>query len=321
MAVQDRPPAGGPVWPSPPEKARVRYLFSISTPEDIGTGPSLAEKIGSFFTGGADVRRMARPHGVLMDEAGLLYVTDPGRRSLHIFDMGRHEYREITTHGRTRLLSPIGVAKDLSGHLYLSDSALGRVFVFNERGEPAGEIGGEGRLVRPTGVAVNSSLKRLYVIDTMGHCVQVFDLSGQFLFSIGKRGTGDCEFNFPTWIAIDGDSNLRVNDSLNFRVQLFDAEGRFLRLFGKHGDGMGEFSNPKGIAVDGEGHTYVADAIFDSIQIFDEQGRLLLSFGEAGQGAGEFWTPSAVFIDRKNRVFVSDSYNRRIQVFQFLGGD
>jgi len=320
IAVQDRLPSISPVWPSPPEKPRIRHLYSISKADDVGVAPSLFQKVGSFLTGAEQSRRMTRPHGLFFGADEVLCIADPGSGSVHLFDTKNRRYQEITKYGKTQLLSPIGVVKDDAGLLYVSDSMLRKVFVFGSKGEPIREIGGAEWFARPTGLAVSNSLKRLYVTDTADHCIKVFDLDGHFLFSFGKRGTDKGEFNFPASIVIDGNGDLYINDSLNYRIQVFNADGGFIRLFGRHGDGMGEFSSPKGVALDTEGDIYVADAIFDSVQVFDKQGNLLLFFGETGQGPGELWIPSALFIDRKNRIFVSDSYNQRVQVFQFLGG-
>lgn len=308
------------VWPLPPEKPRIQYLYSISKPEDINISPSFFEKALGFLAGKKSSRQMVRPFGTYFSRSEILYVTDPGIGVIHQFDIKNQRYNQISKYGKKRLASPIGVIMDESGLLYLSDSVLRKVFVFGPKGEPVREIGGENRFVRPTGIAIHPSLKRLYVMDTMAQSIQVFDLEGNFLFSFGERGRGEGEFNFPTSLVIDRSGNLYVNDSLNFRVQVFNPDGKFLSLFGKHGDGRGEFSSPKGIALDTEGYIYVADAIFDSVQIFNNRGELLLYFGEAGQGPGEFWIPTSIFIDQANRIFVADSYNQRVQVFKFLGG-
>ncbi|MEW6374961.1 MAG: 6-bladed beta-propeller [Thermodesulfobacteriota bacterium] len=309
------------VWPLPPEKPRIQYLYSISKPEDIGISPSFFEKAVGFLAGKKATRQMVRPFGTYFSRSEILYVTDPGIGVVHQFDMKNQRYNQISKHGKKNLVSPIGVTMDESGVLYVSDSILRKVFVFGPKGEPMREIGGKEWFSRPTGIAIYPSLKRLYVVETADHAIRVFDLQGKFLFSFGQRGEEKGEFNFPTSLAIDQNGDLYVNDSLNYRIQVFNPNGRFISMFGRHGDGMGEFSNPKGIAGDSEGHIYVADAIFDTVQIFNGEGRLLLYFGEAGQGPGEFWIPSSVFIDRKNRIFVADSYNQRVQVFKFLGGN
>ena len=310
----------GKVWPSPPDVARIQYLYSISRPEDIGVSPSFFKKVVRVLTGKKRSPQIVRPYGIYASGEDVLYVADPGMRAVHMFDLKECRYETIKQFKKENFISPIGVTMDSKGFLYISDSILKTVFVFNEKGDPERKIGGADQLIRPTGIAFHPLLERLYVVDTNAHLIQVFDLAGQLLHSIGKRGTGEGAFNYPTSLTIDREGLLYVTDSLNFRIQVFNSGGEFLNLFGKHGDGMGEFSHPKGVALDSEGDIYVTDAIFDAIQVFDKTGTLLLFLGEAGQGPGQFWIPTELFIDQTDRIFVADSYNQRVQVLRFIGG-
>jgi DNA-binding beta-propeller fold protein YncE len=320
IPVHERVPSVRLLWPVPPEKPRIEYLYSLSKPDDVGAYPSFLERVGNFLAGTKPQQQMVRPYGTYFGADETLYVADPGSQAVHVFQMKSRRYRQITRYGKRELVSPVGVAQDRSGFLYVADSALRRIFVFGPQGEPMREIGSDEQFDRPAGIAIHPLEDRLYVADAMTHSIHVFRLTGEALFSFGRRGTKEGEFNFPTSLTFDREARLYVNDSLNYRIQVFNADGRFVRYFGRHGDAMGEFSSPKGVAVDTEGHIYVADAIFDTVQIFDGQGQLLLYFGEAGQAPGEFWMPSSIFIDQANRIFVTDSYNQRVQVFRFLGG-
>lgn len=309
------------VWPPPPDVARIEYVSSIAKPDDLGIAPSLFKKVLRVLTGKAVSRHIVRPSGIFVTREDMLYVADPGLGTVHAFNLKNPRYDQIKKFGKEHFVSPIDVAVDHKGDIYISDSLLKKIFVFSGNGKPEREIGGADRFSRPAGIAIHHGLKRLYVVDSNAHVIQVFDLPGNFLFSIGGRGTEPGAFNFPTFMSIDQSGRLYVTDSLNFRVQVFNPDGEFLYLFGKQGDGVGEFSHPKGIALDSAGNIYVTDAIFDAIQIFDKAGSLLLYLGEAGQEPGQFWIPNALYIDHTDRIFVSDSYNQRVQIFRFLGGD
>ena len=309
------------VWPSPPKPPRIVYEYSISQPDDIGWSPSFIEKTVTFFAGRRNNRNMVRPYGIVIGAEEVLCVADPGARRIHKFYLAQQKYDEITEFREQELVSPIGVALDVQGKLYVSDSALRRVFVYDREGKAQLEIGNDATLQRPTGIAIDSLSERLYVVDTLDHSIKVFSLNGSFLFSIGKRGEGEGNFNFPTALAFDRAGKLYINDSLNFKVQIFKPDGTFISLFGKHGDGTGEFSKPKGVAIDSKGNIYVTDAIFDRVQMFNTRGELLLTFGESGQAPGQLWIPTAIYIDKRDRIFVADSYNKRVQVFQYLGGE
>lgn len=308
------------MWPPPPEPPRIEYLYNISKPDDVGWSPSFFEKTIAFFAGHHKNRMMVRPYGIIIGPDEVLCVADPGARIVHKFYLKEKAYKKITEFSKQELVSPIGVALDTRGMLYVSDSSLRRIFVYDRKGKSVRKIGSDALLQRPTGIAIDPSSGRLYVVDTLAHAIKVFSLDGSFLFSMGKRGKGEGAFNYPTAITLDKDGNLYINDSMNFRVQIFKPDGTFSGLFGKHGDGTGEFSNPKGVALDSEGHIYVTDAIFDRVQVFNTAGELLLTFGEAGQAPGQFWIPTALYIDSTDRIFIADSYNKRVQVFKFLSG-
>jgi len=307
----------GPVWPPPPQTARIQYIRSISGPSDIGMKKSWFKKtMETIFGKDEAIEMLLRPYGVFADSERI-YVTDPGNRLLHVFDMKEKKYLKITKANEEEFISPIGVAADKNGGIYVSDSLLKRVFLFNKEGQYLREIGSDNLFTRPAGIAIDA--ERLYVVDTHGHKVLVFSKKdGAFLFSFGKNGIHKGDFNYPTNIFIDKNGLLYITDSMNFRVQIFERDGSFISAFGRPGDGSGDLSKPKGIAVDSEGYIYVADAQFDTVQIFDKDGRLLLAFGNTGRGKGQLILPAGLFIDEKDRIYVADSYNNRIQIFQYL---
>jgi DNA-binding beta-propeller fold protein YncE len=178
--------------------------------------------------------------------------------------------------------------------------------------------GGEGYFERPTGVAVDSDAQRIYVSDTMRNKIVVLDMQGKVLDTIGKRGTAEGEFNFPTELRLQG-PNLMVVDAMNFRVQVFDRSGVFQYAVGKAGDNVGAMFRPKGVAIDSEGDLYVVDGLWGVVQVFNRQSQLLYYFGAPGTHAGEFQLPAGLFIDHDDHVYVVDSFNRRVQVFQYVG--
>jgi DNA-binding beta-propeller fold protein YncE len=309
-------PDSAPVWPQPPQPARIQYVRSISTPADIGVKKTWLRRTFDTLFGKEDrEERILRPYGVFA-RSGRICVTDPGAGVLHVFDVRGGRYFQIKEAGTEELVSPIGVAVDTNGDIYLSDSVRRGVFVFDGEGKYLREIGSSQTFMRPTGLALDE--ERLYVVDTLGHQVLTFaKKTGDLLSRFGNNGVRQGDFNYPTHIFIK-DGRLYVADSMNFRVEIFGKDGAFLSSFGKLGDGSGDFSKAKGIAVDSEGHVYVADADFDAVQIFSGEGKLLLGFGAAGRGRGEMILPAGMSIDENDMVYVADSYNNRVQVFQYL---
>jgi DNA-binding beta-propeller fold protein YncE len=306
-------PSGEYLWPAPPETPRIKWVSQWSSKYDFGKGNEVME----FLIGKERVEILRRPNGVVSDTAGNIYVADSEFRMIFVFDMQKKALRFL---GIGTLAGPIGTAMDNKrGILYVSDTRLDKVFgIHKDDNQVILTIGGPGEFKNPSGLAFDEQRERLYVADTQNHVVKVFDKDGRPLFSIGKRGNSDGEFNFPSYICLDKNGRIFVVDSFNFRVQIFDADGKFIKKFGQLGDASGFFSRPHGIGVDSDGHIYVVDAAFNNFQIFDEDGKLLLWVGGAGRKPGEFYLPTGLYIDGKDRIYVSDTFNRRVQVFQYL---
>ncbi|MCG6887702.1 MAG: 6-bladed beta-propeller [Proteobacteria bacterium] len=303
------------VWPPAPATARISFVRSIGSPQDMGIRKSLIRRLADTFTGGSDIH-FVRPSGVAHRD-GVLYVADPGARSVWILDPVINRTTGVHRTGETELVSPVAVAVRADGAVFVADSVLAKVLLLDRKGNYLG-VAAETGLQRPVGLVYDDHNGRLYVADSTGQSIHVFDAHGSELFSWGSHGNAKGEFNYPTHLAFGHDGELLVTDSLNFRIQSFDRDGNFLWQFGHHGDSSGSFASPKGLAVDSGQHVYVVDALFDSVQLFGSDGTLLLSFGGQGSGPGQFWLPGGLFIDAQDHIFVSDTYNHRIQEFRFL---
>lgn len=316
-AAPGPPPSPPPplVWPPQPEPARIRYVGSIARPDDLEIRKSWLKKLWEVIVGGTEAQ-VLRPYGLWVDHEGRLYVADSAARVVHIFDPKARSYRAVERIGSRRFEMPIGVAVAPDGTLYVSDSELRTVAAIGRNGKLLREFGRD--LGRPTGLALSPGGDRVYVVDTVNHQVAIFDPGGKRLGSIGRRGTGEGEFNFPTNVAVDRGGFVYVTDSMNFQVKIFAPDGRPVGKFGQLGDGTGDFSRPKGIGVDSDGHVYVVEGLHDVFQILDRQGRFLLAVGGTGTGPGNFWLPTGLHIDREDRIYVADSYNNRVQVFQYV---
>jgi len=303
------------VWPPPPAGARIGFVRSIANSQDMGIRKSFFKRLADKITGGSEMH-LVRPSGVT-ERDGVLYIADPGAQSVWILDPVNHRTTRVHEAGDTEMVSPVALAIRADGAIFVADSVLAKVLLLDRKGNYLG-VAAETGLLRPAGLVYDDKSGRLYVADSAGQRVHVFDTLGNELFSWGSHGNGEGEFNYPTHLAFGSGGQVLVTDSLNFRIQSFDRDGKFLGQFGQHGDSSGSFASPKGLAVDSGQHIYVVDALFDSIQIFAADGTLLLSFGEQGIGPGQFWLPGGLFINAEDHIFVTDTYNHRIQEFRFL---
>lgn len=304
-----------PVWPQPPLRPRIRYVRTVRHPADLGIQPSFWQRVKEFIAG-AEEKWFVRPTGVAA-RGRAIYVADPGSQALWILDPEAGSSLRVQEADGEHLVSPVAVAPGRGGDVYLADSHLAKIFVYSPGGKLKRAIR-HPSLRRPAGLAYDEARDRLYVADSAAHRVWVLNGAGALVGEIGKRGTQNGEFNFPTHVTVDREGVLYVTDGLGFRLQFFTPAGKFTGQFGRHGDSSGDFARPKGVATDTEGHIYVVESLFDAVQIFDRSGRYLLTFGERGVRSGQFWLPGGIFIDARDRIYVADAYNQRVQIFEHL---
>lgn len=317
-AIIDRGAVGKIIWPGPPEKPRIKYLWSVSVISGKEKN-GLAEIVLGEPGESADPRtspRLLRPYGIFVD-GDMMYVADPGALRVTIINMQTGETRNILRADKSEFLAPVGIVV-YKGVIYVSDSALRKVFMLDGKGRLLGEF--HSTFKRPTSLAIDRTRGIIYVADTLSHTIDRFDLNGVKLGVIGGRGTGKGQFNFPTHLWVDKEDRLYVTDEMNFRVQIFSREGKFIGMFGTPGDAWQDFQRPKGVATDMEGHIYVVDSMAGTVKIFDRKGGLLLFFGQEGERYGDFYLPTGIFIDGNDKIYVADTYNARVQVFQYVGG-
>ena len=310
------------VWPPPPEQPRIRYVTTYRGINDFKTRKM--PKWKTLLLGAEDPNSrpsdvMVKPYGVAVSRLGRVYVTDTAARRVFVFDPEAKAVSFVGEKGPGKLTKPIGVAVDGEGKVFVADTTVNRVFGYDLQGQLAIAIGREGDLESPSGLAVDRARNLLYVADAKKHHVLCYStVDGSVVRTIGRRGGGPGEFNFPTNLFVNRNGRLYVADTMNFRIQMFNPEGGFLGEFGTQGDTPGTLNRPKGVGVDSEGHIYVADSSFNNFQVFDAAGQLLLYVGSGGTEPGEFILPAGLCIDDRDRIYVADQGNARVQVFEYL---
>lgn len=69
----------------------------------------------------------------------------------------------------------------------------------------------------------------IFALDFKDRKVKVFDDSGTYVQSIGKKGQGPGELNMPAGMLISQENELIIEDSLNRRLAIFTLEGEFIK--------------------------------------------------------------------------------------------
>jgi sugar lactone lactonase YvrE len=251
------------------------------------------------------------------DNHGHIFVTD-GVQGVFLIDENKNEFKLLSCpECRFPLTNPRGIACD-TGRVYVGLPATGQIAVLSHSGNLIDTIGRRGTFPNPIDIVLDTLRHRLLVVDNKLCQVKVYTEKGDTLFSIGRMGEGDGEFNRPQSVAVDKYGNIYVVDAFNFRIQIFDSTGKYLRKFGQQGDAWGMFAMPKGIALDADTNIYILDSQHEHFQVFNNHGELLLFVGKYSPGNDGFVNPVSIFIDNKNRIYVTDQLNARVQVFQIL---
>jgi DNA-binding beta-propeller fold protein YncE len=141
----------------------------------------------------------------------------------------------------------------------------------------------------------------------------------RFLRSIGVRGKGTGQLDYPAGIAIDRVTDIHVTDWRNNRVMKFSSNGRFLAQYEITSKLFTRLKGPVGIAIDSNQEPFVVDQYNNKIKRFDLKGVFISQFGKKGDKPGELNEPRGIAIDNDDNIYVSDYENSRVQKFKNTG--
>jgi DNA-binding beta-propeller fold protein YncE len=169
-------------------------------------------------------------------------------------------------------------------------------------------------LVKPYGVAAAKD-GRVFVTDTAGRRVFVFDPTAKSVGFVGENGPG--KIAKPVGVAVDHHGTVFVADATLKRVFGYGPDGRLAIAIGRDG----ELQNPSGLAIDRERQLlYVADAKKHQVLCYSSSdGSFIREIGKRGVESGEFNFPTNIAVDKRGHLYVADTLNFRIQVFDSAG--
>ena len=111
------------------------------------------------------------------------------------------------------------VSSDERGNLYVSDDGNRRIQVLSNSDEYLHSICfDENRFYFPVGVCV--SCQYVYVADNSNHNISVYTTMGEYVTTLGQRGSNEGEYSSPWGVCTDKDGYIYVCDSGNNRVQI-----------------------------------------------------------------------------------------------------
>ncbi|MCX7973726.1 MAG: hypothetical protein N3B16_04415 [Candidatus Aminicenantes bacterium] len=206
-----------------------------------------------------------------------------GKNKLYVCDHNQSRIQIFTLDGtldsiwavpwdkeKEEMAVPVDVALDGAGHVYVVDNTNDRVVKFRPDGRVITEFGhsGQGALMSPLGVAISGNY--VFVTSSENHQICQYDLNGNFIGQWGSQGSGNGQFNYPSSIAIMGNTTVIVGD-LNLypifaRIQKFNFNGGYLATIQPN---KGNFY-PRDLAVDNtRGRIYICASNDNRIMVVD----------------------------------------------------
>ncbi|MCI0713915.1 MAG: hypothetical protein L0154_27410, partial [Chloroflexi bacterium] len=185
---------------------------------------------------GAD--SLNNPRGISTDASGNVYVVDTNNSRVAVFDSAGNFMSFI---GEGLLNEPWGIAvSPVDGNIYVADTWNHRVAVFNLAGELVQTFGQFGRpedpsyndpptMFGPRNVTVDLE-GLVYVADTGGHRVRIYDREFNHIRDIGGRGSDRGQMLEPVGVAVHPISGeIYVAETWNQRISVYGRDGTPLR--------------------------------------------------------------------------------------------
>jgi len=227
-------------------------IFVCDTVQGMVQVFDLKKHRASFFAPQGE-GRMLMPLNISIDADGTRYVADTLRNQVLVYGP---DGAYLTAIGKKGEFKPTDVAVS-TNRLYITDLSAHAVKVYGKSdwkflfSIPVATNVTRGKLFSPANVTLDQVNRRLLVSDLGGFAVQIYDLDGQYLNTIGQQGVGMGSFSRPKGVAVDREGITYVVDAAVQVVQMFDRQGRLLMYFGQPGASTrGQLLLPASVKVD-----------------------------------------------------------------------
>ena len=223
----------------------------------------------SFGREGRNPGEFNYPTGIAFDNNDNIIVADHYNNRVQVFSGNGKFVTKFGDKGNLdhQLQKPAGLSVTSNGDIIVADVGDKSIKIFSPRGHFKRKFGGQDSLSTPCHCIQTEQY--FIVSDELGHCIEVFNLEGNFVFKFGKEGNKEGEFDHPGYLSVNRDGHLMVCDSWNNRVQVFELSGKFVTKFGTEGSEIGEFHKPMSTANLSDGRIVVCNFGNNRIQIFE----------------------------------------------------
>ena len=191
-----------------------------------------------------------------------------------------------------------------TGNIYIADEHNNRVQVFNCNGDYLFMFCEE--MSKPVGICVFQNT--VFVTQYSSHCVNIYELEGKLMKSVGSRGNGEVQFKFPHGIDVsDRNHNIYVCDCYNNRVQILTEKLKNHSMLG-----IDLFTSPRDIKVTRD-RVLVLDESHPCMFILNSEHLLINRIITKGRGK-QTKHPYSFDIDRDYNIIMSDISNHCVCV-------
>ena len=196
-----------------------------------------------------------------------------------------------------------------TGNIYIADSNNHRVQVFSGNGEHLFMF--SEKMKEPAGICIFQN--KVFVTQLSGNCINMYELEGKLIKSVGSKGNGEAQFNRPFGLDVsDINNNIYVCDLDNHRIQILTEELKYHSMLG-----VDLLVFPRDVKVTRD-RVLVLDCgdpcmfVFNLYHVLTNK---LITRGYAKQTRN----PCCFDIDREYNIIMSDYWNHCVYVFNHEG--
>jgi tripartite motif-containing protein 71 len=259
------------------------------------------------------------PRGVAFDPAGHMYVTDMYNERVEEFSPSAHGGYTFTqawgergdtpntfNYPRLTCWDPLTVTKSGHGALIVANTDSNQIVAWNTATNPPGVTWSTtGNLSTPYGVSCDAASGDIYVANSNGHDIVVYDNAGKLLGTIGASTL----VGFTRGVWVDTDGSVWADVSTSAKVYHFKS-------WAAGGASLGSFTiaaggTPFGIAGDSK-YLYIALSSANEVVQYNRTGTLAGTFGGAGTTTGRMRTPQGLSFGPDGKLYVVEENNNRV---------
>ena len=116
-----------------------------------------------------------------------------------------------------------------TGNIYIADMNNHRVQVFSCNGDYLFMF--SEKMTGPVGICISQN--NVSVTQVYGNCINLYELEGKLIKSVGSEGNGEVQFKYPRGLDVsDRTNNIYVCDCNNDRIQILTEELKYHSMLG-----------------------------------------------------------------------------------------